>query len=214
MKTKNLTVIATIFVAFFGQSTWAAGALSNVRWGIDVEENVGLLNSTSGCESSVKKSLKKHGFIHKKTGRIDQGITIFSSSKNGKHKAIVKCMNEYDLLITIVIGRSGNLSKAESINNSVKNIIFAEHSKTFNKLNANTQEKEWIVQVGAFELATGAEKLFEKLKVNGIAAEITKNSKWWKVILSPSPVTLEKAKNLKWQLKDRLDMDSIVKTVE
>jgi hypothetical protein len=207
---------------FLGQPAESANLLSNVRWGVDVEEQLDLSTSKgSRCESLVKKSLSDHGFVVDKISYNDQDILIFSTAKSGKHKSITRCMGEYNLLITVVIGSGGNLSQAQSINEGVKSLLIAKKSNAYRKLDAETDEisdeipeKKWLVQVGAFKLAASAEKLFNKLKANGFSAEITKTNTWWKVVLSPSPMGLKEAKNQRLKLKNALNMTANIEAIQ
>jgi hypothetical protein len=97
-----------------------AEMLEEVRWGMDIEENVSFTDAKV-CDTVVREVLQENGFIPKKTGYYEQGPTIFSESEDKMQKSIVKCMLSYDLVITAVIGQKENLQKAEQINESIKN---------------------------------------------------------------------------------------------
>lgn len=215
---RNKVLLITALFLFLGQTVESASLLGNVRWGIDVEEQLKLSTPEgSKCESLVEKSLNTHGFVVDKISYNGQNTLLFSTAKNGKHKSIVRCMGEYDLLITVVIGSGGNLSQADSINEEVKSLLFREKSNALKKLDAETDEigeNNWVVQVGAFKFAASAEKLFNKLNANGFAAEITKTNKWWKVILSPSPMSLKEAKSHKRKLKNALNIVGSIETIQ
>lgn len=97
-----------------------ADILEEVRWGMDIEENVSFANAEA-CNDVVRSVLQENGFIPKKTGYYEQGPTIFSVNEDNTQKSVVKCMLSYDLVVTAVIGLKENLQKAEQINDGIKN---------------------------------------------------------------------------------------------
>lgn len=97
----------------------SAETLDNIRWGLDIQENVSFPNAET-CNDVVRDALRQNGFTPQKTGYYEQGPTIFSVSTDQTQKSIVKCMLGYNLIITTVIGTKHNLSKAEQINSSIE----------------------------------------------------------------------------------------------
>lgn len=112
--------IKLIFLSWLIIFPVGADILEEMRWGMDIEEDVSFANAEA-CNEVVRSVLQENGFIPKKTGNYEQGPTIFSVNEDNTQKSVVKCMLSYDLVITAVIGLKENLQKAEQINDGIKN---------------------------------------------------------------------------------------------
>lgn len=183
-----------------------AAPVDTVRIGQSTLEHIHF-DSPEACDEAVQTALQQAKFAHDKTGFYDQGPAVFSKSQDGKHKAVSKCLLNYDLLATTVIGDDAraNLRYAIQINQNTKQALEAKAAALAASAAKNTPQiaaaQGWQVQTGAFSSSTLAEAQFHQLSEAGLQPAIIQRDGLWLLRVPASPIGLEEAGKLETQLK-------------
>jgi len=109
-----------VFVLFMSFSFLCGADLSDVRKGLDIQENIQFSNSEQ-CQNTVTTALKNNGFTVEKSEKYEQGPSIWGGDNT--HKSLTKCLLHYNLVITFVIGKTDNLTIAVNLNKEIKRLV-------------------------------------------------------------------------------------------
>lgn len=110
----------TIFILCLSMSFPSQAHLSDVNKGLDIQENIHF-SSADQCQRTVANALNNIGFTVDKTESYEQGPTIWGN--NDLHESMTKCMLDYDLVITFVIGKQDNLTTAVNLNKEIQRLM-------------------------------------------------------------------------------------------
>ncbi len=162
-----MRIISLLCLALFSLNLNAA-SLDNISWGLEVKEKIAF-EDTHACSNTVTQALKAENFKILKTGFYEQGPTLFAVSADGKQKAVVKCMMDYELVITVVIGEENNLAQARQISEQV---LKAKQGK---RAQAVSPDAAHLVIVFASKSLEAAREKARALIHAGYAGRIYKN---------------------------------------
>lgn len=210
------TVLGLILTTWIAPTVWAE-SIDEIKWGLMIEEKIHF-DTPEACDAAVRQALVKAGFEHIQTGMYEQGPTIFGRSLKSQQKSLTKCLLNYDLLMTTVIGEKNNLVKATLINKAAlaakdESLNITAQSGTALADEVAETPQRWQLQVGAFESIQSAEQLVKDLDAQQVQSEIQRREQLWRVMVPAQPVNKDQAEQLMAKLK-LLKINAILKPVD